>query len=101
MLFRLFQVRVLLVQYILRLHFGTGISPVKKWPALNLKFFPSIEFNNTILYILGGYQNVSGFLNSVEKYDKNAETFAMMSTMAMPERKSHFCTLLVEVKSGI
>ena len=56
-----------------------------------------IEFNNTILYFLGGYQKGAGFLNSVERYDKNAETFELVTSMEMPEKKSHFCTLLVKV----
>jgi hypothetical protein len=56
-----------------------------------------IEFNNTVFYILGGYEMVVGFLDTVEQYDKNTETFTPMAAMKMPEEKSHFCTLLVEV----
>ena len=57
-----------------------------------------IEFNNTIMYILGGYHNASSFLSSVEKYDKSDGSFGVMSSMEMEESKSHFCTLLVEVR---
>ena len=49
------------------------------------------------MYVLGGYQINTGFLDTVEQYDKNTETFEKMDSMTMPERKSHFCTLLVEV----
>ena len=56
-----------------------------------------IEFNNTIMYILGGYSNDMNFLNSVEKYDKSDSTFTMMNDLELQESKSHFCTLLVEV----
>lgn len=57
-----------------------------------------VEFNNTIFYILGGYEMVVGFLDSVEVYDKNAGTFSVKPEMQMPQRKSHLCTLLVEVR---
>ena len=40
---------------------------------------------------MGGYQKGAGFLNSVERYDKNAETFELVTSMEMPEKKSHFC----------
>lgn len=55
-----------------------------------------VEFNNTKMYILGGYLNGTGFLKTVEKYDKATGEFAL-TTWEMPEAKSHFCTLLVEV----
>ena len=51
------------------------------------------------MYVLGGYQINTGFLDTVEQYDKNTETFEKMDSMTMPERKSHFCTLLVEVSN--
>ena len=59
-----------------------------------------IEFNNTVMYVLGGYSKDTGFLNSVEKYDKNTDTFTEM-TWSMPESKSHFCTLYVEVSNDM
>ena len=57
-----------------------------------------IEFNNTIMYILGGYSKESGFLNSVEKYDKSDGSFSNMDSLQLKESKSHFCTILTEVK---
>ena len=57
-----------------------------------------VEFNNTLLYLLGGYNKVNGFLDSVEQYNKVDGTFAVMDSMKLPEAKSHFCTLLVEVR---
>ena len=57
-----------------------------------------IEFNNTIMYILGGYSKESGFLNSVEKYDKSDGSFSNMNSLQLKESKSHFCTILTEVK---
>ena len=60
-----------------------------------------VEFNNTIFYVLGGYEMLAGFLDSVEVYDKNAETFSVKQEMQMPQGKSHFCTLFVEVRESI
>ena len=57
-----------------------------------------IEFNNTIMYILGGYSKESGFLNLVEKYDKSDGSFSNMDSLQLKESKSHFCTILTEVK---
>ena len=50
------------------------------------------------MYILGGYSKESGFLNSVEKYDKSDGSFSNMDSLQLKESKSHFCTILTEVK---
>ena len=55
-----------------------------------------VEFNNTKFYVLGGYNNADRFLDSIEVYDKNTGTFDEVA-LKLPEAKSHFCTVLVEV----
>lgn len=53
--------------------------------------------NDSTVYILGGYQNAGGFLDSIEKYDKWNGEFELLSDWKLAEAKSHFCTLLAEV----
>ena len=59
-----------------------------------------VEFNNTKFYVLGGYNNADRFLDSIEVYDKNSGTFEEV-TLKLPEAKSHFCTVFVEVSKPI
>ena len=76
------------------------IDEIKPWEnagsLLTSRAFASsityeIKFNDTVMYVLGGYQINTGFLDTVEQYDKNTETFEKMDSMTMPEEKSHFC----------
>lgn len=43
---------------------------------------------------MGGYNRNDGFLNTVERFDANTETWTTVATMQMPEKKSHFCLVM-------
>jgi hypothetical protein len=47
-------------------------------------------------YVLGGYDRSDGFLLSVELYKNGIWT--TKDNMSLPDGKSHFCTVFVQVR---
>ena len=57
----------------------------------------STDGTQEYLYVMGGYNQANGFLDTVDRVDKDG-AIAAEASLTLPVKMSHFCVVMTEPK---